>query len=79
MILDRVATRKEHNNLLLRVLLQKSEEEEEPLFGGTNNVSLGECRDSAGLCHLVDVDGDGTRSERYPREILRFVGLSGGE
>ena len=79
MILDRIATRKEHHDLLLHVFLQKREQQQEPPVARTHDVALRERRDGGGRFLVVDVDVERTWAERYAREVGHFGGLCSGE
>jgi hypothetical protein len=79
MVFHRVATTEEHNDLLLKVLLEEREEEHEALIRVANDVALLEHVDGGSLLLVVDVDVEGSGTERDSGEVGDFGGLRGGE
>jgi N-acetylglutamate synthase/N-acetylornithine aminotransferase len=79
MVLHRVATTEEHDDLLLEVLLEECKEEHEPLIRVADDITLLEHVDGGGLLLVIDVDVEGSRTERDAGEVGDFGGLRGGE
>ncbi|TKW56812.1 hypothetical protein CTA1_6381 [Colletotrichum tanaceti] len=78
-VLDRVATAEEDNDLLLEVALEEREEQQEALVGVADDVPLLQVLDSAVQLLLVDVDVQRARPQRDAGEILDLCRLRGRE
>ena len=75
MVFDRVASRKEDDDLLLDVFLEERDKEEEPPAGRTHDVALGERVDCARVLFVVDVNVQRPGAKRYSGEVGHFGGL----
>ena len=71
-VLDRVATAEEDNNLLLLGLhpSQKRKEQDESLVGVAEHIALFKAIHRAELLLFVDIDIKRSGSQRYPGEII---------
>ena len=69
----------EDNDLLLEVALEEREEEKEPLVGLADNITLLETLHGTVLLLLINVDVQGTGSQRDTSKILDLGRLSGRE
>lgn len=78
-VFDRVAGRKEDNDLLLQILLEESKEEHETTVGFAHHVTLFEHLDCGSVLLLVDVDVEWSGTEGDSSEIGDFGGLRSRE
>lgn len=79
MVLHRLATRKEDDDLLLQVLAQECEQQQEALVTVTHYVALLEVLCSRCVPVRVHVDVKRARSKRHPGEIRDLGGLRSRE
>lgn len=77
-VLHRVATGEEDDDLLLHVFLEEGVQEPEACIGRAYHIALCKSRYSASGFFLVDIDEDGIGTERYASEVGNFCRLGGG-
>ena len=79
MVLDRIATTKEDNDLLFQVPLQKRKQQQEALVALAHHIALFQHVYGRRGFLLIDVDVQRTGSQRNTSEVGDFGGLRGGE